>query len=135
MTMNRKGSFRMAVALLLGTALTTVMPGVTVRAAQAASAPTLADQFFQVKWSASPDRHGERISGYVYNQYGEAAQNVQLRISELDATGHATSSVIRQVPGTVPAGDRAYFSVHVPKSPAYQVGVKSFDFIELRGNA
>lgn len=133
--MNRKDSLMMAVSLLLGTALTTVVPGAAVRAAYAAPAPTLADQFFRVEWNARPEGHGERISGYVYNQYGEEAQNVQLRISDVDAAGHVTSSVIQPVPGTVPSGDRASFSAHVPTSHAYRVDVKSFDFVELRGNA
>jgi hypothetical protein len=137
--MNRKIPFMMTAALLLGAA---TLPGVSVRAAEAVDRvqaaatqkanPTLSDQFFRVEWTASPGRDGNsRITGYIYNQYGEAAQNVQLRISELDASGRAASSVTRPVFGTVPAEDRTYFDVQVPSSPSYQVAVRSFDFLEL----
>jgi hypothetical protein len=138
--MNRKIAFMMTAALLLGTA---TLPGVSVRAAVAAAgvqataatqkaSPTLSDQFFRVEWTAKPGPDGSsRITGYVYNQYGEAAQNVELKISELDASGHAASSVTRPVFGTVPAEDRAYFDVKAPSSSSYQVAVQSFDFLEL----
>ena len=138
--MNRKIVFMMTAALLLGTA---TLPGVSVRAAEAAAgvqatgatqkaSPTLSDQFFRVEWTAKPGPDGtSRITGYVYNQYGEAAQNVELKISELDASGHATSSVTRPVFGTVPAENRSYFDVKVPSSPSYRVAVRSFDFLEL----
>ena len=101
--------------------------------AQEAS-PTLSDQFFRVEWTVSPGRLGDsRITGYVYNQYGDAAENVQLRISEVDASGRAASSVTRPVYGTVPAEDRSYFDVQVPTSSSYQVAVQSFDFLEEPG--
>jgi len=59
--------------------------------AQEAS-PTLSDQFFRVEWTVSPGRLGDsRITGYVYNEYGDAAENVQLRISEVDASGPSVS--------------------------------------------
>ena len=42
----------------------------------------LADQFFHVVWTAGAGRAGmSRITGYVYNDYGQAAQDVELRIS------------------------------------------------------
>ena len=90
------------------------------------------------RWCANREENGpsaragnSRLTGYVYNQYGEAAENVQLRISEVDASGRAASSVTRPVFGTVPAEDRAYFGVQVPSSPSYQVAVQSFDFQEV----
>lgn len=137
--MNRKIPFMMTAALLLGAA---TLPGVSVRPAEAAdgvqaaatqaASPTLADQFFRVEWTVSPGRDGNsRLTGYVYNQYGETAENVQLRISEVDTSGRVASSVTRPVFGTVPAEDRAYFDVQVPTSPSYQVAVQSFDFQEL----
>ena len=136
--MKRQIPFMMGAALLLGAA---TLPGVAVRAAEAAdgvqaavaqeASPTLSDQFFRVEWTVTPGRQGDsRITGYVYNQYGDAAENVQLRISEVDASGRVVSSVTRSVFGTVPGEDRAYFDVQVPTSPSYQVAVESFDFLE-----
>jgi hypothetical protein len=137
--MNRQIPFMIGAALLLNAA---TLPGVSVRAAEAAdgvqvaatqeASPTLSDQFFRVEWTVSPGRPGDsRITGYVYNQYGDAAENVQLRISEVDASGRVVSSVTRPVFGTVPGEDRAYFDVQVPTSPSYQVAVQSFNFLEL----
>jgi hypothetical protein len=131
--------FMMGAALLLNAA---TLPSVLVRAAEAAdgvqvaatqeASPTLSDQFFRVEWTVSPGRPGDsRITGYVYNQYGDAAENVQLRISEVDASGRVVSSVTRPVSGTVPAEDRAYFDVQVRTSRSYQVAVQSFNFLEL----
>lgn len=136
--MNRKIAFMMTTALLVGAA---TLPGVSVPAAEAVGVqpaapqqakPTLSDQFFRVEWTAKPGPDGHsRITGYVYNNYGEAAQNVELRINEVDASGHTVSHVIRPVYGTVPGEDRSYFDVTVPSSPSYQVAVQSFDFLEV----
>jgi hypothetical protein len=132
--MNRKGPFMVGVALLLGTGLTTALPG-AVQAqdwqATPKAAGTVGDEFFRVEWTVGSGKQDDsRITGYVYNTYGEAAQNVQLRISELDGSGQVVSSVFRPVFGTVPAGDRSYFDVQVPKGSSYQVNVESFDFLE-----
>ena len=139
--MSRKIPFMMAAALLLGFA---TLPGVSVRAAELddgvqapvtqEARPTLSDEFFRVEWTVSPGRHGDsRITGYVYNTYGEAAENVQLQISEVDASGRVVSNVTRPVFGTVPALNRAYFDVQVPPSPSYHVAVQYFDFLEESG--
>jgi hypothetical protein len=93
--------------------------------------PSLGDVFFRVQWTSEVDRQGQsRITGYVYDDYGEAADNVQLRITMVDATGHEMDSVIRPVRGTIPAEGSAYFDVLVPQGPTYRVSVVSFDFVE-----
>jgi len=120
--------------------------GVDLRAAIAADSDTqvvpststggtLGSQYFHLDWGAEPATGDQsRIVGYLYNDYGQPAQNVQLRISMLDPSGNVVSSVIRPVQGTVPAGGRAYFNVKVPTNPSrYDVTVASFDFIEFPG--
>jgi hypothetical protein len=99
------------------------------------AAPTLSDEFFRVEWTVRLGRHGDsRIIGYTYNQYQEPAEHVQLRLSEIDASGDAVSNVTRPVFGTVPALDRSSFDVqalaHFGVGPRYQVAVPSFDFLE-----
>ena len=142
--MNRKDPFMMAVALLPGTGLTTTLPGVSVQVAEAADGVQAAvtpggesnapRPVLSGRVDRQPGRPGDsRITRYVYNQYGEAAENVQLRISEVDASRRVVSSVTRPVFGTVPAEDRAYFAVQVPTSPAYQVAVQAFDFLQEPG--
>ena len=137
--MNRKSPLMIAAALLVGMGLTTAMPSPEVSGAELATAPsavqpatpTLGDEFFRVEWKVSPGSQGNaRMTGYVYNEYGEAAEHVQLRINELDASGRVVASVYRPVYGTVPGEDRSYFDVQVPASPSYRVTVEGFDFIE-----
>ncbi len=44
----------------------------------------LADHFFHVEWTAGPGAAGRaRITGYVYNDAGDSAVNVALRIHEV----------------------------------------------------
>ena len=94
----------------------------------------LADHFFHVEWTADPGAAGRtRITGYVYNDSGDSAINVALRIHEVDASGQDVASEIAPVGQTIPAHGRAYFDVRVPNSRFYRVDVSSFDFMELPG--
>lgn len=94
-------------------------------------ARSLASQFFRVQWTSKVDGRGQsRITGYVYDDYGEPATNVRLQISMLDATGREIASVIRPVQGTIPGEGNVYFDVAVSDSPSYRVSVISFDFVE-----
>ena len=131
-----------AAALLLGTGLVVVLPSVGLEAARAGSeaepyvmaqpdaSPPQADPFFRVEWSAGAAGRGQsRIVGYVYNDYGEDAVNVRLRISQLDDVGRPVASIIQPVGDTVRAGGRAFFDMRVPgNGPSYRVAVASFDF-------
>ena len=134
--MNRKGSFAsgVALALTLGMGLTAAVPAVGLRtaSAQEETQATVAGQSFRVDWTVSPGAEGKaRISGYVYNDNGDPADQVQLRITELDASGQAVTSVVEPIDETVPAFDRAYFDVLVPGPAAsYRVAVESFSSLE-----
>jgi hypothetical protein len=93
-----------------------------------------AARFFRVEWTASPGRAGRtRITGYVYNDYGDEAVNVTLRVHQLDAGGRDGASVIVPVGDTIPALGRSYFDVRVPDSAGHRVDVASFSFVELLG--
>jgi hypothetical protein len=89
------------------------------------------DGFVHVEWAAKPGPSGqERVSGYVYNDWGEYADTVQLRITALDASGHVTASVVTPV-RDVPPGERVYFEVLVPgQGQSYRVAVDAHDFVE-----
>lgn len=131
-----------AAAWLLGTGLVVALPGVGLEAARAGSeaephvvaqpdaSPAQADRFFRVEWSAGASGRGQsRIVGYVHNDYGEDAVNVQLRIRQLDDSERPVASIIQPVGDTVHAGGRAFFDMRVPgNGPSYQVAVASFDF-------
>ncbi len=113
-----------AAVLLLGTGLIVALPGLGLEAARAGSeaearviappdtSPAQTDRFFHVEWSAGVvDRDQSRIVGYVYNDYGEDAVNVQLRISQIDGSGRPIDSIVRPVGDTVRAGGRAFFEL------------------------
>jgi hypothetical protein len=95
---------------------------------------TLGEQFFHVDWTAALTSPGQAtMTGYVYNDYGQPAKDVQLKITVVNPNGEAVEHVIRPVRGLVPAEGRAYFSVQVPESPApYRVTVASFAPMALR---
>lgn len=91
----------------------------------------LADRFFHVEWTLTPgSRNQSEIVGYVYNDYGEAAVNIRLRIAELDAAGREVAYAIWPIDDTVPGFGRAYFDARVPESQSYRVTVASFEFAE-----
>ena len=131
-----------AAALLFVTALVVAMPGSRLEAASAGSeaeprgivppdtTPAQTDRFFHVEWSAGVAERGQsRIVGYVYNDYREDAVNVQLRISQFDASGRPVDSIVQPVGDVVRAGGRAFFELRVPgEGPAYRVAVASFAF-------
>lgn len=90
---------------------------------------SMADQYFHLDWSVTPGRAGmSRITGYVYNDYGEAAQDIELKITGLDTAGQPLATVFKNVSHTVPARGREYFDVQVPASQSYKVDVEAFDF-------
>ncbi len=132
-------SLIVAVTLLLGAALATAWPAGPVAAAEDVppvanqeSSPRLADRLFRVEWTAGAGSQGQtRIIGYVYNESDHDAANVQLRISELDASGRAVKSVIKPMGNPVPAAGRVFFDLQVPNtSPSYRVEVESFGFMD-----
>ena len=132
-------SMIVAVALLLGAALATAWPAGPVAAAaedvppaNQESSPRLADRLFRVEWTAGASGQSQtRIVGYAYNDSDHDAANVQLLISELDASGRTVRSVIKPMGDPVPAAGRAFFDLQVPgTSPSYRVAVESFGLMD-----
>ena len=133
--MNRKGSLVTGVvlAVMLAMGLTVAVLGVGVDAARAQDqARTPANQLFRVDFTAEPDGHGTtRITGYVYNADGGAADQVRVRITELDASGVSLASYVEPVLDTIPALGRAYFDITVPDDGmSYRVAVDSWNTVE-----
>ncbi|MBI4634705.1 MAG: hypothetical protein HY727_00010 [Candidatus Rokubacteria bacterium] len=94
------------------------------------SGVTPSGQYFRLEWEAGKTRSGRpRIDGYLYNDHGLGAVNVQLVVEVLDAGGQVTGHVIGYVTGEVPAKGRAYFSVALPAAGAgYRLQVRTFDW-------
>jgi hypothetical protein len=134
--MNRKGSLIIGVALagMLSAGPTAAVPGVGVETAgaQDRAQDTLADPFLRVYFAAEQDGYGTtRITGYVYNDHGKAADQVRLGITELDASGITLASYVEPVLETVPAHGRAYFDITVPdEGLSYHVTVDSWNTLD-----
>jgi hypothetical protein len=142
--MDRKGTLikGTVLAVMLGTGLTGAAAIVAPRTASAATLDdqqqqlevNLADESFRVDSTAKADGHGHtRITGYVYSSKGRDADQVQLRIAELDASGNTVATYFERMLEDVPADGRGYFDVKVPTSPnaaKYQVNVYSWNTVE-----
>lgn len=132
------------VAAILGR---TLLPSGVARAAKADDPATfgdnpaimeqdrkLAERLFHVEWTAREGRSGmSRITGYVYNDYGQAAEDIELLITGLDSAGQPVNTAIEHVSDTVPSRGRGYFDVQIPESSSYRVDVESFEFMEGTG--
>src|SRR2546423_12748769 len=72
----------------------------------------------RVEWETVP--RGERavVRGYVYNQHQMRAENVRVRIEQLDASGRPVATRVAWVLGTIPYRDRGYFETAVPVAGA-----------------
>src|SRR5688500_13698363 len=69
------------------------------------------ENYFKLDWTAQPTGSGTEIGGYVYNQYGSPATNVQVLAQALDERGNVVAQKLEWVPGMVPPLDRAFFRV------------------------
>ncbi|MBI1735982.1 MAG: hypothetical protein HYR51_12475 [Candidatus Rokubacteria bacterium] len=85
--------------------------------------------WFKLDWALDPESGARRrITGYVYNEYGEAAYNVQLLTQALDKAGAVVHQRIDWA-GGIPPMSRSYFEVrNLPPAEQYRVTVWAFDF-------
>ncbi len=139
--MTRTRSLIIAGLLVSGAALpAAILPGqaalaaspTTTSAADPGGDTALGAEFFHIQWSTDTRWNGHvRITGYVYNDRGEPADNVVLRIDELDSSGQVLRTVLKPLDDTIDALGRAYFAVQLDaRAASYNVGVDSFDFLD-----
>jgi hypothetical protein len=85
--------------------------------------------WFRLAWAVDPESGAtRRITGYVYNEYGEAAYGVQLLTQALDKSGAVLHQRIEWA-GSIPPLSRSYFEVrNLPPAEQYRVSVWAFDF-------
>jgi hypothetical protein len=92
------------------------------------------ERYFRIDWTAQAKPNGNEIDGYLYNNYGSPAANVQVLAQALDATGNVIAQKIEWVPGVVPPLSRSYFRVPgLPPAPQYRVAVWAFDWVQGNG--
>lgn len=113
---------RHTVVMLCALAMVLCAPAVTV----ALSASPITE--LRVEWEQVPHRRGALVRGYVYNQHQMRAENVRLRVEQLDADARPIATRTVWVTGTIPYRDRGYFEVAVPAAGAsYRVSIESYD--------
>jgi len=117
--------------LLLATmVLLALGAGTSVRPASALDAVSTVDPRIRLDWEVRIGRGGRAvIEGYVYNDYGRPASEVQLLVETLDASGAVIARDIGFVRGVVQFNDRAYFEVPLKVTGAsYRVSVTSLNW-------
>jgi hypothetical protein len=120
----------MLLAVLVGCATTDTQPSATVT-----SLVPDVQRWFNVEWTAAPERDGERrLSGYVQSAIKEPVNKVQLLAQALDGSGNVVAQRLEWVPDTIPAFGRQYFDIpKMPPAPEYRVTVWAFDRIKGGG--
>ena len=89
------------------------------------------ERFFTLQWTAQGRPSGREIDGYIYNNYGARAANVQVLAQAIDGTGNVVGQQLAWVPGGVPPLSRSYFRVPgLPPANAYRVSVWAFDWVQ-----
>jgi hypothetical protein len=104
--------------------------GSPVRPAAALSATSSIDARIRLDWEVGTTRGGRPvIQGYVYNDYGRPASDVQLLVETVDASGAVIGRTVGFVRGVVQLNDRAYFEVPIKVTGAsYRVSVTGLDW-------
>jgi hypothetical protein len=120
----------MLLAVLVGCATTDTQPSATVT-----SLVPDVQRWFNVEWTAAPERDRERrLSGYVQSAIKEPVNKVQLLAQALDGSGNVVAQRLEWVPDTIPAFGRQYFDIpKMPPAPEYRVTVWAFDRIKGGG--
>lgn len=116
--------------LLVTMAVLALAAGSPVRPAAALSATSSVDARIRLDWEVGTTRGGRQvIQGYVYNDYGRPASDVQLLVETLDASGAVIGRTVGFVRGVVQLNDRTYFEVPIKVTGAsYRVSVTGFDW-------
>jgi hypothetical protein len=82
------------------------------------------------EWEAGQSRSGRPvITGYLYNDYGRAANNVRLLVGTLDCSGRVVDRAYGFVHGIEPVFGRSYFVVPLKTAGAgYRITVTSYEW-------
>jgi hypothetical protein len=82
----------------------------------------------RIEWDQVARGRGAVVRGYVYNEHQMRAENVRVRVEQLDADARPLVTRTVYVMGTIPYRDRGYFEVAVPAGGAtYRLSIESFD--------
>lgn len=89
-------------------------------------------QYFRIQWTATPERGGTLIDGYITNTWGFPAQRVRVLVTGYDGTGKQVGQVIAWGPNEITPGGRVYFDVQVPGGAAsHEVSIFSWNWVQV----
>ena len=93
------------------------------------------ERFFRVEVGpGKPSRGKDTVTGYVYNDYGQAATNVKLVVHSLDASGVIIDRTTVSVDRTIPPFGRSDFYAPVSTPGVRYTGtVLYFDWLKGGG--
>lgn len=118
--MIRKTAVLLAILLALGAG-----PGWTAMT----SSPSGIDSRLRFEWETGTRSGHPTVTGFIYNSYMRAANNVRLLVETLDASGQVVDKSYGWVTGIVPVFGRSYFEVPVKTAGAsYRISVTSFEW-------
>lgn len=123
-----------------GARLALVVAAVALLATDSAVAANYAqetlDRYFRIEYQVAQSASRPVMSGYVYNTNpGMPAERMQLSIEGLDASGQVVGTSSTWVLGSVPPGNRAYFTTAVMPAASYRVQVLFFDWGSRGGSS
>ncbi|HEY3067464.1 MAG TPA: hypothetical protein VGL09_16855 [Methylomirabilota bacterium] len=91
-------------------------------------------RWFRLEWTVSAGAAPRRITGWIYNDYGTSAGDVQLLVEARDSRDAVVGRRYQWVPGSLPPLSRTYFDVRgLPVADSYRVTVHSFNIYEALG--
>ena len=91
-------------------------------------------RWFRLEWTVSEGAAPRRITGWIYNDYGTSAGEVQLLVEARDRADRLVERRYQWLPGSLPPLSRTYFDVRgLPVADNYRVTVHSFNIYEALG--
>jgi len=82
-------------------------------------------------WERGEYRGRPTVHGYINNRSVMVANNFQVTVEGLDATGTVISTTVDRVPGDLAPGSRSYFEVLVPTTSNYRVSLSSYSWVDF----
>jgi len=92
-------------------------------------------QFFRVQWDVTPKDGQALVEGYITNEWGFAALNLQLLVTGYDASGRQVGQRIAWGPSEIDYGARVYFNVPVPVAASYEVAILAWTWVQTGNGA
>lgn len=108
--------------------------GATVLGAAPAPAQNYAmvggEKYFRLEWEPG-QRHGRPdVRGHLFNEWGEIAHRIRLRVESLDQAGQVTAVTESNLPDVITPGTHTFFQIPVPApAPSYRVSVITWDWM------